>query len=73
VIKVLAYTINPALVGMIERKSGERYVGSQREVFSGIGIVFVGGGYKWIEDPDAKAIEEAFARYDGIQASELPY
>ena len=63
-IKVNGCTINPEKIACIERKTGERYMGGQREVYSGIGITFDAGGYKWIEDPTAEQIEAAFEDWD---------
>jgi hypothetical protein len=70
-IKVNGFTINPEKIACIERKTGERYMGGQREVYSGIGITFDAGGYKWIEGIDADKVQAAFEDWDRDRP--LPY
>lgn len=65
-IKVNGYTINPDKVAMLDR---QQLTPKQ----TGILLRFVGGGVKWIADPEAKEVEALFAKYDGVQESELPY
>lgn len=72
--KVNGYTINPATVGMLDRKTRhERLDGGRERVETGVFVRFIGGGCQWINDPEAKEIEAQFLRYDGVQAAELPY
>jgi hypothetical protein len=46
-------------------------MGGQREVYSGIGITFDAGGYKWIEGIDADKVQAAFEDWDRDRP--LPY
>lgn len=74
-IKVNGYTINPATVGMLDRTKrrffSDKLGGMTSE--TGLFVRFVGGGVKWIADPEAQEIEAQFMRYDGMQEGELPY
>ncbi len=73
-IRVNGLTIVPDKVTMIERKTGQRVTDNgDIEDFDGINIHFVGGGRKWIDDPTATLVEDAFAHYDSKAYSELPY
>jgi hypothetical protein len=72
-IKVNSFTINPEKVSMLERKSGRRFVdGTGRmEDYSGISILFAGGGRAFIDEPEAAMIEAAFEDWDRDRP--LPY
>lgn len=74
-IKVNGYTINPATVGMLDRKTRSFFSDKLHEMTSetGVFVRFMGGGVKWIADPEAQEIETQFMRYDGVQEAELPY
>lgn len=73
-IKVNGLIIVPDKVTMIERKTGQRTTDDgHMEDYTGITIHFDGGGRKWIDDPTATMIEDAFEHYDSKAYSELPY
>lgn len=74
-IKINGYTIDATKVAMIDRRQATRtgeYSG-KKFVESGVWLYFTAGGRRWIDDPEAKAVEAAFAEYDGVQNAELPY
>ena len=72
IIKVNGYTINAAVVGMLDRTCRrETLDGGKCREETGVYVCFAAGGRKWIADPEAKEVERKFAAYDGVQ--ELPY
>ena len=69
IIKVNGYTINPAQVGMLDRKPRRYFSDALGEMTeeTGVYVLLVGGGKKWIADPEAQEVERKFAQYDGVQ------
>lgn len=76
IIKVNGYTIDPEKVAMLDRTTRREFSDAAHDFVTTTGIYmrFSAGGAKWVADPEARFVEDAFERFDfGKTEDYLPY